>query len=132
MATVDTILDTSVLIAFLRRQPLGAEVRTILKSATGLVSAVSVFELFAGVRSGEQREQRRALIRLVRVVPIDSRIAERAGEVFTTLRRRGITIDNEDLLIAATALTLDVPVLTANMRHFSVIPNVRLVVPESS
>lgn len=89
------------------------------------------FELFAGVRSEKQREQRNALVRLVRVAVVDATIAHRAGALFTLLRSRGIAVDNEDLFIAATALTLDVPVLTANHRPFATIPNLRLAIPGS-
>jgi predicted nucleic acid-binding protein len=38
-------------------------------------------------------------------------------------------VDNEDLIIAATALERDVAVLTENARHFEMIPEVRIVVP---
>ena len=55
-----------------------------------------------------------------------SAIARRAATLFTDLRSRGITIDNEDLLIGATALESDLPLLTCNATHFAHIPGLRL------
>jgi predicted nucleic acid-binding protein len=38
-------------------------------------------------------------------------------------------VDNEDLIIAATALERGIAVLTENARHFEAIPDVRLALP---
>ena len=55
-----------------------------------------------------------------------SAIARRAATLYTDLRALGITIDNEDLLIGATALEHGVSLLTCNAAHFAHIPGLRL------
>jgi len=62
---------------------------------------------------------------------VDEPIARRGADLYSSLRRLGITIANEDLLIAATAPERAVPILTGDARHFESIPGVRLLIPES-
>lgn len=42
------------------------------------------------------------------------------------LRRQGMLIPDLDLLIAATALSFDLTLLTRNTRHFARIPHLRI------
>jgi predicted nucleic acid-binding protein len=42
------------------------------------------------------------------------------------LRRRGLLISDLDIVLAATALQLDLTVLTYNSRHFERIPDLRI------
>ncbi|TVR67246.1 MAG: type II toxin-antitoxin system VapC family toxin [Spirochaetaceae bacterium] len=124
---MNTVLDTSALISFLRGEESGHAVKSILHANEALVPAICVYEMLAGVRSRKHKEDRSNLLDLVTIVPLDRIIAQRAADLFTKLRSQGITLDNEDLLVAATALTLSVPILTFNRRHFQNIPGVRLV-----
>jgi predicted nucleic acid-binding protein len=102
------------------------EAARLLETEAVVVSAVSVFELLAGVTASVHVQQRAELIKLVEVAPVTETIALRAGELYTTLRRGGVTIDNEDILIAATAVTLGIPLFTINARHFEKVPGLSL------
>lgn len=120
------LLDTSVLIEFLSDGGRADDVEELIVNAKATISAISAYELLAGVRSVAHIEQRNELITLIHVVPVDRAIAGRAAELYTTLRASGVTIDNEDIMIAATALHLSLPVLTTNIRHFEAIPGLSL------
>ena len=89
--------------------------------------AVCVFELLAGVRSERHVQQRRQLLDLSEIAETDRDISEKAAELFTELRSKGITIDNEDLIIAASSIILDLLLLTVNKKHFGYIVNLDLV-----
>ncbi len=132
------ILDTSVVIAAERR---GHSVRQILeqlKTSYGEIqiglSVVTVVELTHGIqRAGtEERRQRRQafvdeLIRAVPVHPVTIETARLAGRIEGNQAAVGVTIAFEDLLIAATALQLDYGVATGNVRHFEVVPGLKVV-----
>ena len=122
-----TIVDTSALIAYLRKEAPGEIVLRLLKEEVVVVPAVCIFELLAGVRLHKHLHQRRQLLDLTEIAEIDREISEKAAEIFTDLRSKGITIDNEDLIIAATSMILDIPLLTSNMKHFRYIANLDLV-----
>lgn len=53
-----------------------------------------------------------------RIMPIDVRVAETWAAVMRTHRQKGLTISAVDELIAATAMTHDLTVVTRNIRHF--------------
>jgi len=57
-------------------------------------------------------------------LPVDAAIAELAG---TT--RRQTAIPTPDALIAATALTHRIPLMTRNRRHFDRVPGLTVVSP---
>lgn len=57
-------------------------------------------------------------------LPIDGVIAELAG---TTRRETGIA--TPDALIAATALTNGIPLMTRNRRHFDRVGELRVITP---
>ena len=60
------------------------------------------------------------------VLFISDSIAERFARERADLRRQGRLIPDVDLLIAATALTHDLTLLTRNVRHFARIPGLRI------
>jgi len=135
---VGLILDSSVVIAGERR---GHTVRHILEQfKTGYgeieigLSVVTIVELTHGIqRAGtEERRQRRQafvdeLIRDVPVHPVTLEIARLAGRIEGDEAAQGVTIAFEDLLIAATALQLGFGVVTGNVRHFEVVPGLKVV-----
>ena len=49
---------------------------------------------------------------------ITATIADRAGVLFYEYRKKGITLDNEDILLSATALEEGLSLVTTNLKHF--------------
>jgi len=46
-------------------------------------------------------------------------VLDRAAELWADGQQRGITVDDSDLIIAATALVYGLPLVTANRKHFA-------------
>ncbi len=122
-----TVIDTSAIIAFLKGEEPGSLVMELLKSNQAVIPAICVFELLAGVKSPVHIHQRQQLLSMAEIIPMDRKTAETAAELFTSMRSKGKTIDNEDLIVAATALILNLPVLTLNKAHFGFIPKIQLL-----
>jgi len=61
------------------------------------------------------------------VLPLTVETAKKAGEIFRKLRSRGLMIEVTDILIAATAITNNLPVKTLNIRHFERVEGLMLV-----
>ncbi len=118
------LLDTDVLVDYLRGEQ---EAMAYLEGLGGdlLTSAITVAELFAGVREGEERRVLTQFIRAFEIVPIDSDIAKQGG-----LYRRGFGpshgVGLADALIAASAEAREAKVVTLNERHF---PMLDVLVP---
>ncbi|TSC79281.1 MAG: PilT protein domain-containing protein [Parcubacteria group bacterium Gr01-1014_29] len=87
------------------------------------ISVVTVMELYAlaGMSADEEKRIDEA-IRHLDIISIDASIAKQAG-ILARTRKRG----KPDLLIAATALVLHVPLLTHNIRDFKNIPDLKLL-----
>ena len=59
----------------------------------------------------------------ITIYPLTAEIADLAGEISGDAAERGVKIPFEDLLIGATALHLGYEVITGNVKHFAMIPN---------
>jgi predicted nucleic acid-binding protein len=127
-----------VIIAGERRGYTVRQILEQLKAASGEIeiglSVVTIVELTHGVqRAGteERRKRRQAfvdeLIRDVPVHPVNIETAMLAGRIEGDQAAQGVTIAFEDLLIAATALQIGFGVATGNVRHFEVVPGLKVV-----
>jgi len=132
------ILDTTVLIDYLRREPTpeAIEVFQEIKSGrlTGKTTSISAFEVYWGAElspnSKERLAEAEALLDVLPCLPVDEAAARLAAEAGVNLERRGEAIDIRDLLIGAIAKVQGLPLITANLNHFSRIPQLRVKSPE--
>lgn len=119
------LVDTSVLIDYLRGHQDAAVVLERERAAGPLLaSEITRLEVLAGMRSDEE-DATRALLSALLWHPVDAEIAEIAG----ALGRRWLVshhaIDSADLAIAATAVCTGTRLLTRNVRHFPMFPDLR-------
>ncbi len=95
------------------------------------VSAMTVLELYEGVKRTERSEdERQAVLDVLdskAVVPASHDLMRHAGEISGDLYRAGTPIDREDCVVAATALLEDEPVITRNRSHFDRIEGLDVV-----
>ena len=121
------LIDTDILIDFLRGRPGARDFLTALPGDTmSCCSAITVAELFAGMRESE-REKTAELIDSLVVFPITKEVAELAG----TFKReaKGFDLELDDCFIAATAVIEGTELATRNARHYPM-PQVRLMVTD--
>ena len=116
------LLDTDVLIDFLRGQPQAVQLLEDTDCEFH-VSAVSVAELYVGVRDGREREVLDQLVGVLRTIEISTEIAQQAG-LWRREYGKSHGTDILDALIAACADALQIPLATLNVKHFPMLPNV--------
>lgn len=129
-------VDTSFLIDLMReqgRQKPGRAVRFLEAHAAEPIGA-SVFvmcELEAGAARAAHPDSERAKLRIVSqalsLAYPDERFAPVYGDLLARLLAAGRSISVMDLLIATTAVVERAPLVTANRKHFDVIPDLRLL-----
>lgn len=120
---MSAVLDTTVLIDVLRGH--GAAVDYVLKlEQVAACSEVTRVEVVRGLRSDERRSAER-LFQHLRWVSVDEAISRAAGELGRRLRRSHSGIGVADLIIAATAEELGLPLATTNVRHFPMFRGLR-------
>ena len=116
------LLDTDVLIDYLREEPKAvAYLEEITERAC--VSAITVGELYAGVREGEERAALDAFVRGFEVLPLDREIAQRGGLIRRDYgRSHGVGL--ADALLAGSALVHNLDLVTLNRKHFPMLSHV--------
>ena len=126
------ILDSTFLIDVLRgERAVEKLVEQLDTSGTPFVSAVTVMELYEGVHLADATESERAaveqLLEDLTELPFDRECALQAGRINAQLLSNGEPVDETDVMIAATGLVNDQPIVTRNVEHFERIDGVTVV-----
>lgn len=113
------LVDTDILIDYLHGHP--AAVRLVTDHADRVIlSAMSVAELYAGVRGQTRDPEPLALadfLELFPIVPVSVDIAK-AGGLYRRDYGRSHGIGLADAVIAATAVSSDAMLMTLNVKHY--------------
>ena len=104
------LLDTDVLIEVLRR---GTAPRD------WAISVITLIEFLRGVSPSKVSDVKKRLEKAFTVIPLTNEVIETYCKLYRTLKEKGTLIPDADLLIAATSITLKVPLATLNTKHYS-------------
>ena len=128
------VVDTNVLSELTKPRPNEAVCDRLLAAVEGslLASEMTRYELRFGALLHANPAALWARIQALVLpipdwLPVTARIADRAAAVAAELRGKGRTTDLIDPFIAATALELDCPVVTHNVRHFEPIDGLTVI-----
>lgn len=107
----------------MRKNPLATEqARSYLEVHRQLIfSVITRYEVLRGLLAKGASTQLAAFDKLCaasRVLPLTDSIIVRAAAIYADLYRRGELISDADILIAATAITHGLAVVTNNQAHF--------------
>ena len=125
------LLDTNTLVNILRGKP------NVLANFNGnqtvpmVFSIISYGELVYGAKKSGDVEANLYKVKQLEnyfpVIDVSLEIMDCFGETKTLLSRSGLTVENFDLLIGCTALTMNCTVVTGNVKHFGKIPGLKIV-----
>jgi len=118
------LLDTDILIDWLQGRSWAKEIISS-RGDRLYCSAVTLKELLSkpGI-TGTERERILRLLRIVRVLNVDPVIAAAASELLQKYTNEPLRVN--DALIAATAWTKKLPLLTRNRKHYEFITEIGL------
>lgn len=123
-------LDTNVLIDYLKgREPGASAVENAVKAYDCCVAATTVYELLFGVARAKKEIGEQALLGIMTILSFDGTTAKQAAELHAQLISQNKDIGVKDVFIASTCLTEGIPILTANERHFSRVPELTVMTP---
>lgn len=123
------LLDTNVIVEHLRGK------RSIEVSFVKTGSAISIItqaELFYGAYKSKKPEENLRKIKemlddlRIAILPLTEDVLDNYGKTKTELEAKGQRLDEFDLLIVATALSLDLILVTGNIKHFQRISQLKL------
>jgi tRNA(fMet)-specific endonuclease VapC len=128
-----TIIDTDILIDFLRNKKEAVAFVTAIEARKTLLcsTAINAFELYYGAhksgRSVETLQATKNLLDRLVLLPLTPRSAQRAGHIYAELELEGQSIGLRDTFIAAIALTGRCSVATRNIEHFKKVKILTLI-----
>ena len=125
------LLDTDTLIYFLKGNSAVVDHFRAHADVPKAISVVTYGELIYGARKSERVSENLAKIHrlseLYPIIDITRAVMDSFGEIKATLSTAGATVDDFDLLIGCTALTLNYGVVTNNQKHYRKIPGLRVI-----
>jgi predicted nucleic acid-binding protein len=117
------LIDTTIAVDHLRGIEAAVELMTTLTEEDEIFASELVrFELLAGVLPNEMDAFEQFCSSLP-WIPVDEDVARAGGSLARKYRKSHSGIDDVDYLIAATAITCDADLLTTNVRHFPMFPD---------
>jgi tRNA(fMet)-specific endonuclease VapC len=125
------MLDTNVCIHLIKEHPPEVLERFVSHAVGDIgLSVITLAELEYGVskssRPSRNREALELFVSPLEVASFDRRATAAYGKLRANLEKRGQPIGSMDLLIAAHALSLDVRLITRNVREFARVPGLRV------
>lgn len=127
---VHYLIDTNIIIYRLKN--LGNVNANFLKNKDNhmSLSVISYGELVFGAKKSKAVEKNMETVNAIKsifpLLEITSEIMNIFGEIKAYTQKIGKTIDDMDLLIAATAITNNFTLVTHNTKHFKNIPNLKV------
>ena len=131
MAALKYLLDTNICIYIAKEKPVAVQ-QQFERMSVGEVamSVITYGELLYGANKSQYREkvlkQLHHLSSYIPPLPLPVDVAEQYGQIRSLLAKKGQPIGNNDLWIAAHALSLDVILVTNNEKEFRRIAELKI------
>jgi tRNA(fMet)-specific endonuclease VapC len=124
------LLDTNIVIYVLKRRPIQVQ-KTFNTNASRLaISSITLSELIYGAEKSHKVDQNLEaideFISHLEVLPYDARASQHYGQIKAGLEKKGEIIGENDIHIAAHAISQGLILVTNNLREFDRVPNLAL------
>lgn len=127
------LLDSDVIIDFLRGKDPGSSMVIKILDENLLISVMTWVEILYGVRKGYQANKKLYQFKgfledsSIKIIPVSPEIGSYFVELKLKLEKKGETLADFDLLIASTAKVQKLVLVTRNKKHFDHIPNLKFI-----
>jgi tRNA(fMet)-specific endonuclease VapC len=124
------LLDTNIVIYVLKRRP--AEVLKVFNTNASrmAISSITLSELIYGAEKSPNVDQNleaiEEFISHLDVLPYDSKASQHYGQIKAALEKKGEIIGENDIHIAAHAISQGLTLVTNNLREFKRVTNLAL------
>jgi tRNA(fMet)-specific endonuclease VapC len=125
------LIDTDTLSYFFRNNPNVVEKLDKYLQEFGFVniSVVTYYEVLNGLYFKDAKGQLakfEQFVELNQVLPLTDEIAKKAAEIYANLRKKGMTVGHNDMMIACTAIINNMTLVTNNTKHYEKIDDLEM------
>ena len=121
------IVDTDIFIDFSLDDSYSVQTMAYLENNfTITISVITAMELYSGIRSKKEKKEVDRLVSDIPVEFVTKPISEKAFELLKEYRP-GYGVEINDMLIAATAMTLEAKMISKNQKHYKFLPDIDLL-----
>ncbi len=128
------ILDTDILVGFLRNEPDAIKFFKSLETSDQqvFITTINAFELYKGAYNSDNQESSLNYVadiihRFENTFEFDLVASRIAGQIINHLKKKGIILDLPDIFISAIALANNESIVTRNINHFKRIPDLNVI-----
>lgn len=127
------VLDTNTISYYFRNEPCVVQQLQATPLHQIAVPAIVVYELKYGIlRLSEEAAQPRLkalskFLQFLTIIDVDEQVANIAANIRIDLERKGLVIGAHDVLIAASALSVNGQLVTRNVREFERVQGLQVV-----
>ena len=113
------LLDSDVIIWHLRGHDVVTNMlKDLQKMGVPACSSLSVVEVKSGMRAGEE-EMTESFFDSLQVYAVDRAVADEASRLIRQYKKKGVTVDIPDAVIAATCMVNEMVLVTYNTEHYT-------------
>lgn len=124
------LIDTDIIIYSIKNNRIVQNYFLQNESIPKAISVITYGELLFGAKKSKNAEKNLAVVYRIKelfpIIGIDKAVIETFSDIKTHTQKTGNLIDDMDLLIASTALTMNYTLVTNNERHFSKINGLKI------
>lgn len=125
------LLDTNICIYLIKKKPQSVLAKfRALEPGDIALSSITAAELHYGVEKSQFPDKNRQALNEfmfpLEMAPFNERAAAVYGRIRTGLEKKGKVIGSYDMLIAAHAISLDITLVTNDVKEFSRIPGLKI------
>jgi predicted nucleic acid-binding protein len=120
-------LDTSILIEYYRKKDKSkTKFVQLSKRYSFAVSVIVKLEILVGINK-DQQEFWKQVFDKIKILPLQEEDVGVAAQILRNLTKRNKIIGLKDTLIASSAIALNLPLSTLNIKDFKRIENIKLI-----
>ena len=124
------LIDTDIIIYSLKGNTVVQNRFSLNENIPKAISVITYGELLFGAKKSKNVEKNLAVIYRIKelfpIIGIDKAVMETFSAVKVNIQKIGTSIDDMDLLIASTAMTMNYTLVTNNEKHFSKIKGLKI------
>jgi tRNA(fMet)-specific endonuclease VapC len=124
------LIDTDIIIYSLKGNTVVQNRFSLNENIPKAISVITYGELLYGAKKSKNVEKNLAVIYRIKelfpIIGIDKSVMETFGAVKVNIEKIGSPMDDMDLLIASTAMTMNYTLVTNNEKHFNMIKGLKI------